>query len=129
MPIAVELSGLFAVFIVLMCVWGVLAPARITILVNRFASQGGLWLAVGLRLAIGVALWFAAPHSRAPMLLQALAILAVAAAVLLPFLGLARFKALIGWWAKMNPATQRLWCLVGVAFGGAILWALLPSAA
>jgi hypothetical protein len=127
-PFAVELSGLLGVFIVLMGAWGVLAPARLTVLVNRFASPGGVWIAAAIRLVLGFALWFAAPVSRAPLLLQVLGVLAIVAAVVLPLMGPARFKAMIAWWVDLSPAAQRVWSLVAVAFGAVILWALLPAA-
>lgn len=128
MPFAVEISGLLAVFTLLVGAWGVLAPSRIVEFVARFRSKGGLWYAAGIRLVFGLALWFAAPASRAPLLLQVLGVLALIAAVTLPFLGIERFKALIDWWTKLSPTAVRLNCLLAVAFGGAILWALLPAA-
>lgn len=128
MPLAVEISGLLGVFIVLMGAWGVLAPSRITDLANRFGSKGGLWFAAGIRLVLGFALWFAAPQSRAPLLLQVLGVAAIIAAVVIPFMGVDRFKAMIGWWAKLSTTSQRAWSLVAVAFGAAVLWALLPAA-
>ena len=128
MPFAVEISGLLSVFILLLGAWGVLAPSRITDMVNRFASKSGLWFAAGIRLVLGLALWFAAPVSRAPMLLQVLGVIALVAAIVLPLMGVARFKALIDWWTKLSPTAMRLNCLLAVAFGGVILWALLPAA-
>ena len=108
--------------------WGVLAPARLTILVNRFASPGGVWIAAAIRLVLGLALWFAAPVSRAPLLLQVLGVVAIVAAVVLPLMGVERFKAMVSWWVDLSPAAQRVWSLVAVAFGAVILWALLPAA-
>lgn len=128
MPFAVEISGLLGVFIVLMGAWGFLAPARITDLVNRFGTKGGLWFAAAIRLVLGLALWFAAPQSRAPVLLQVLGVVAIIAAVVIPFMGADRFKNLIAWWGKLSPTSQRLWSLFAVAFGAVILWALLPAA-
>jgi len=128
MPFAVEISGLLAVFVLLMGVWGVLAPSRITDLVIRFGSKGGLWVAAGIRLVLGLALWFAAPVSRAPLLLQVLGVIALVAAFVLPLMGVDRFKALINWWTKLSPTAMRFNCLFAVAFGGVILWALLPTA-
>ena len=128
MPFAVEISGLLAVFVLLMGVWGVLAPSRITDLVTRFGSKGGLWFAAGIRLVLGLALWFAAPVSRAPLLLQVLGVIALVAAFVLPLMGVDRFKALINWWTKLSPTAMRFNCLFAVAFGGVILWALLPAA-
>jgi len=128
MPFAVEISGLLSVFILLLGAWGFLAPSRITEMVDRFASKSGLWFAAGIRLVLGLALWFAAPVSRAPMLLQVLGVIALVAAIVLPLMGVTRFKALIDWWTKLSPTAMRLNCLLAVAFGGVILWALLPAA-
>ena len=128
MPFAVEISGLLAVFVLLMGVWGVLAPSRITDLVTRFGSKGGLWFAAGIRLVLGLARWFAAPVSRAPLLLQVLGVIALVAAFVLPLMGVDRFKALVNWWTKLSPTAMRFNCLFAVAFGGVILWALLPAA-
>ena len=128
MPFAVELSRLLGVFVLLVGVWGVLAPSRMVDFVKRFGTKGGLIFAVVIRVIIGLALWFAAPSSRAPLLLQVLGVLAIVAAVALPLMGLERFKALLLWWTKLSPAKQRLNSLFAVAFGAAILWALLPAA-
>ena len=125
---AVELSGLMGVLIVLMGAWGVLAPARITDFVSRFSSKGGLWASSVIRLVLGFALWFAAPESRAPLLLQVLGVVAIVAGIVIPFMGVDRFEALIGWWTRRSPGAQRLWSAVAVAFGAIVLWALLPVA-
>ncbi len=128
MPFAVEISGLLGVFTLLMGVWGVLVPSRLADFVTRFASKGGLWVSAAIRLAFGLALWFAAPASRAPLLLQVLAVVALLAAVVLPFMGVERFKRLIDWWTGLSPTAMRFNSLIAVAFGAAILWALLPVA-
>ena len=128
MPLAVEISGLLGVFVVLVGAWGVLAPSRMSTLVDRFGSTGGLWFAAAFRLVLGLALWFAAPQSRAPLLLQVLGVVAIIAAIVIPFMGIERFKAMLGWWTKLSTGSQRAWSLVAVALGAAILWALLPVA-
>ncbi len=128
MPLAVEISGLLGVFVVLVGAWGVLAPSRMSTLVDRFGSTGGLWFAAAFRLVLGLALWFAAPQSRAPLLLQVLGVVAIIAAIVIPFMGIERFKAMLGWWTKLSTGSQRAWSLVAIAFGAAILWALLPVA-
>jgi hypothetical protein len=128
MPFAVEISGFLGVFILLLGVWGVLAPSRITDFATRLSSKGGLWFAAGIRLVFGLALWFAAPASRAPLLLQVLGAVALVAAVIIPLMGVDRFKALVDWWTKLSPTAMRVSCLLAVAFGAVILWALLPAA-
>lgn len=128
MEFAVEVAGIFAVFVLLMCVWGVILPNRIIAFATRWANHRGLWVAASLRVAFGVALWFAAPASRAPLLLQVLGILTFLAGVSLPMIGLDRFTKLIEWSVERPPIVVRLWCLFGIALGGAILWALIPAA-
>lgn len=127
LPFAVELSGLFGVFMVLVGTWGFLAPRRLTELVLRFATKSGLFVAVAIRLAIGVALWFAAPHSRGPFVLKVLSVLMVVAALALSFMGLKRYEGLIEWWARLSAARQRGWTLLAIAVGATVLWTLLPS--
>lgn len=128
MPFAVELSRLLGVFVLLVGVWGVLAPSRMVDFVKRFGTKGGLIFAVVIRLIIGLALWFAAPSSRAPLLLHVFGVLVIVAAIAMPLMGLERFKALLLWWTKLSTTKQRLNSLFAVAFGAAILWALLPAA-
>jgi uncharacterized protein YjeT (DUF2065 family) len=43
-------------------------------------------------------------------------------------MGVDRFKALVDWWTKLSPTAMRVSCLLAVAFGAVILWALLPAA-
>jgi hypothetical protein len=129
MPFAVEISGLLAVFTLLMGIWGALAPSRIVDFATRFGTQGGLWFAAAVRVVFGLALWFAAPASRAPLLLQVLGVITLVAGVTLPFIGVGRFKALLDWWTKLSPTAMRFSCVFAIAFGAAVLWALLPAAA
>jgi hypothetical protein len=128
MEFAVEVAGIFAVFVLLICAWGVILPSRIVAFAARWANQRGLWVAASLRVAFGVALWFAAPASRASLLLQVLGILTFLAGVSLPMMGLDRFTKLIEWSVARSPIVVRLWCLFGIALGAAILWALIPGA-
>ncbi len=128
MELAVEVAGIFAAFVLLMCTWGVLVPTRIAAFATRWANQKGLWVAAALRLVFGVALWFAAPASRAPVFLHIFGALTVFAGVSLPMIGLRRFRALVKWGMERPPIVVRAWCLFGIALGGAILWALLPAA-
>ena len=128
MELAVEVAGIFAVFVLLICTWGVLVPTRIVAFATRWASQKGLWAAAALRLVFGIALWLAAPASRAPLFLQILGVVTILAGVSLPMMGLRRLKTLIEWGMERPLIVVRVWCLFGIALGGAILWALVPAA-
>ena len=128
MPFAVEISGLLAVFTLLMGAWGILVPSRLVDFATRFRSQGGLWFAAAVRVVFGLALWFAAPASRLPLLLQVLGAITLFAGLTLPFIGVDRFKALLDWWTKLSTTAKRFSAVFALAFGGVILWALLPAA-
>ena len=104
---------------------GLVSPARQVAFVSRWESSAGLWASAGIRLVFGLALWFVAPASRTPVVFQGLAVLSVVAALLLPFLGVARFTSILSWWRRQPPAFIRTWSVMAVAFGGFILWSAL----
>ena len=114
--------------LLLIGVWGVLVPSRLIAFAARFGTPRGLWFAAGIRVVLGLALWFAAPASRAPLLLQVLGAIALVAGLMLPFIGLERFKALLDWWTQLSPVAIRVSAVFSIAFGAAVLWALMPSA-
>jgi hypothetical protein len=113
-----------ALFIFVMGAWGVFAPGSIFAFISGWSSKTGFWLAVLLRLSFGLALWFAAPDTRSPMLLRGLGALAIVMAAALPAIGYARFERVIEWWTNRTPFVMRLWSLVAVAIGGLVLWSL-----
>ena len=70
-----------ALFIFVMGAWGVFAPGSIFAFISGWSSKNGFWLAVLLRLCFGLALWFAAPDTRLPIVLRALGALAIVMAM------------------------------------------------
>ncbi len=76
------------------------------------------------RLLLAVALWLAAPESRAPDLLRVFAALTFVAGVATPFVGVERAQRLYAWWAKRSPATVRAWAVLALALGLGLVWAL-----
>ncbi|MFO1434539.1 MAG: hypothetical protein U1F76_31405 [Candidatus Competibacteraceae bacterium] len=104
---------------------GLVSPARQVAFVSLWDSSAGLWTSAGIRLVFGIALWFVAPAARTPIVLQVLAVLAIVAAILLPFLGLARFQVILAWWCRQPPAVIRAWSVAAVAFGSFVLWSVL----
>ena len=104
---------------------GLVSPARQVAFVSQWESTTGLWASAVIRLVFGIALWFVASASRTPVILQMLAALSVAVALLLPFLGVARFQSLLSWWTRQPPAAIRAWSAVAMVFGSFILWSVL----
>ena len=113
-----------ALFVFVMGAWGVFAPGSIFAFISGWSSKTGFWLAVLLRLCFGLALWFAAPDTRLPMLLRVLGAVAIVSAATLPLIGYDRFERFIQWWTKQSNFAMRLWSLVALGLGGVVLWSL-----
>lgn len=120
----VVLALAVALFVFVMGAWGVFAPGSIFAFISGWSSKTGFWLAVLLRLSFGLALWFAAPDTRFPILLRALGALAIVMAATLPVIGYARFKRVIEWWTNRSHFVMRMWSLLAVLIGGVVLWSL-----
>ncbi len=104
---------------------GLVSPSRQVAFISRWESTTGLWVSAVIRLVFGIALWFVAPASLTPVILQVLAALSVVVALLLPFLGVVRFQSLLSWWCRQPPAAIRAWSAVALVFGLFILWSVL----
>lgn len=120
----VVLALAVALFIFVMGAWGVFAPGSIFTFISGWSSKAGFWLAVLLRLCFGLALWFVAPDTRLPILLQVLGAIAILSAASLPIVGYARFQRVLEWWTGRSPFVMRLWSLLATALGALVLWSL-----
>jgi hypothetical protein len=114
-----------SLLIIGMGVFGLASPAGLVTFIPPWQSQTGLWAASLVRLVFGVALWLVAPSSRTPVVLQVLAVVSGGSALVLPFMGVVRFTALLSWWSRQSPAFVRAWSAVAVLMGGFILWAVV----
>lgn len=113
-----------ALFMTGVGLFGLFAPHRLPALIALWRSERGLWTAAVVRVAFGVALWLAAPGSRAPLALHILAGITVGAGVALPVLGLARFLAILDWWISQPLRVQRVWMAFPAGLGLFLLWAI-----
>jgi hypothetical protein len=119
-------AGVSGVLIIAVGALGVVSPPRLLALVARSQSQRGLYVLAAIRVIIGAALFLAAAGSRAPALLHILGVISVVAGVATPFFGVHRFQAVLGWWSLRPAVVLRLWCLIVVLLGAAIVWAVAP---
>lgn len=120
--------ALFAVLIAALSLYGVLAPASLTrVVIGAMRGPLGMPVAVGARLVLAVLLWFVAPESRTPLALQVLAVVALAAALVLPLVGSERIVRLMDRIAAWPGGLLRFWCLFGVAFAAFLFWAVYPA--
>lgn len=118
--------AIFSLVIILLSTYGVIHPSSLTSFVRSFMGGLGLWVAVVVRLLLALLLWFSAPLSHTPVTFQVLAIIALVAAAALPLIGVQRIGKLLDWVASWRHLAIRLWCLLGVGFGGFLLWSVSP---
>jgi len=113
----------FAVIICMMSGFGVYAPGRLVELVMPvWEKKGSLYFAVIIRLVLGVLLILVAHDTKFPVAFQALGCVALVVAIIIPFTGRERLTRFIDWCSKRPPVVVRLWCLLGIAFGGFLLY-------
>jgi hypothetical protein len=102
----------------LVCLTGVMLPAQLLHAVKAsWQYPGAMYVAVMVRLAIGVLLVLAAPHSRFPLAFEVLGWVAIMAALLVPVVGRERIGRLLDWWSLRSNLSIRLWSLAGLVFG------------
>jgi hypothetical protein len=114
--------AVFGVLIVLACAWGFADASRLLEWVEKFSGAGGYVTAIIIRIGLGVAAWLGAPASLYPLFLQVIAVLSLAAAVALLFMGIDRYRQIIGWVRGFGPSLLRTWLLFGMLFGVALIW-------
>lgn len=105
---------------------GVAAPARLLDLVRRFQTPRGLYFAAAIRVIFGVALFLAAPASRAPGVIRILGAFTAAVGLVTPAFGLARYRRLLDWWSSRGEGFVRAWAAVALVFGLLLVYALFP---
>jgi hypothetical protein len=120
--IVIVLLGL-AVF--LLAAWGMIDRKRLMGFVKGIMDRPqGMVIAVGARIVMGLALIMAAPASKFPKGFQFLGVLALAAAIVLPFIGRRRLSALIGWFDHFGPILTRTWLILGLIFSGFLVYGI-----
>jgi hypothetical protein len=117
-----------ALFIgLLICALGTLGIATPEVFVRTvrfFQTPPTLYLALVIRVAVGVVLVLAAPASRAPRVLRVLGFLVVIGGVLTPFVGVRGAEAIIEWWSAGGAPLVRVWAGVALAIGIFIVYAV-----
>jgi hypothetical protein len=105
--------------------YGLARPHGLAAFASLWRTWTALWLAVGLRLAFGIALWNVAPISQAPMVLRVIGLLSMGAAIVLPMLGIERLRTLLDGWTRQSTAFLRTWSAAAALAGAFLLWAVL----
>jgi len=122
---ALLIVSVISIFVAGMGVLGLVLPTRMISFVSRWQSKTGLWVAFIVRLAFGISLWVVAPASRAPVVLQVLAVVSVVSALVIPLIGVSGLKSILSWWFSQSPVFRRVWFVAAVVLGVFILWSVL----
>jgi hypothetical protein len=120
--------GIVALLMAGMSLIGMASPSRLLWIVSRWQSWSGLKATSIVRLSFGIALLVVAPSSQTPETIDVLGILAIVSGLLLPFLGVARFRSALAWWSRQSAAFVRACMALGAAVGIFILWSVAAGA-
>jgi hypothetical protein len=116
---------LFGILITAVGLLGVISPGNLIRFVSvAWQSRAGLYLAIIVRLILGVALIRAASGSRFPDALGVLGVISILAALVASALGFDRLRGFVQWWATRPVAFTRAWALVAAGFGVFLVYAV-----
>jgi len=108
----------------LFAVWGLYAPLKLMYSVKAVMdADWGIYFAVLLRVALGVALVLSASDSRFPSVFTILGWVAIVAGLVAAILGRARLRRFVNWWVdRFSPSSIRLWVVFALAFGVTLIY-------
>ena len=120
------ISLAFGVLIAALGVFGLVSPSNLLRLEEYSRKLPVRYIASAIRLLMGVALFLAAPASRATGVLRILGVFIFVTGVITLFFGFERFRTLIDWWSAHGPALARVWAALALALGIFLVYALIP---
>ncbi len=121
------LALVLSLFVAALGVVGLISPMRLLEIARHFQSQVGLYAAAALRVVLGLALFFAAPASRAPKILRILGIIVLVAGLFTPLIGVERAHRLMDWWSTQGAVFMRVWAALALGFGFFLAYAVAPN--
>jgi hypothetical protein len=125
--LAAGFIAFFGLLVGASCLWALRRPQWLFGFAKPMLDRSWLLpLAIAIRLVLGIALLSVADASRFPTVFTVLGWIAIVAAVALPFIGMARIKALIDWMEALPLIVVRLWIVVGIGLGLVLLMGVYP---
>ncbi len=115
---------IMGIAICVFAIWGIQAPQKLAQwVIGMMEKDGAIYLAVAVRILLGLALIFAAQESRFPLVFLILGWIVIAAAFAAAFMGHERLRRLVHWWfEQFSPTGIRVWLLFAIAFGGFLIY-------
>lgn len=116
----------FGVLVACLGASAVVWPDRLVEFAETFLTVRGLWIAVALRLVLGMLLWTTAAASRTPLVFRVLGALYFVSGIALPILGLEFLNGMVEWGSALDDFALRGMGLVAALFGAFIVWSAAP---
>ena len=117
---------LFVIAIGLACIYGLAFPQKLMSQVDAiWQKKSGMYIAISVRLILGLHLIAIAPFSKFPIVLKLLGYLAIIAAIAIPIIGRERIDKLLKWFEQSPHYIIRLWLMLGLAFVGFLFYAVV----
>lgn len=112
----------FGAMITVMCLVGLAQPERFRAFFDIMTGRKRFVLAVGIRLLMGVLLWWLADELRHPHVMRILAVIALAAAVAILGMGQKRLDRMVSWWLGLGDGLLRVSLTFASAFGAYLVY-------
>lgn len=125
-----RLAFVFGLCILAVGIMGVIAPASVVWLAERFASPAPFYVLGAVRITFGLVLISVAPDSRVPKALRfmgGIIVLLGVITLITGFVAVEPARATIESWTHQSPAILRLTALFVVALGGFLAYACAPT--
>lgn len=118
------LAFLVVAFFLILGVMGLLVPQRLLAAAQFATTPTGVYVAAGVRFAVGIILLAVASRSRWPKVLRVLGILGVLGGVATLLLGGERARTIVDWLSAQDPILVRAFGIVALAIGSFIAYAV-----
>ena len=117
--------ALFGAAVIGLSIFGFVNPKGLTAFaVSVEQSRGGFYLAIGVRVVLGIMLLATASASRFPQVFRVLGVIFLAVAAIWPLLGFKRLRRFVRWWSGRPPVFIRAWMTVSVGVGAFLIYAV-----
>ena len=101
----------------------VVNPAFLRRLMKGLVRSHWIYAGAALRIVIGALFMLVAEETRFPTFILSFGVLLIVAGISKPLVGLERIARLISWSANRSNGFLRLWAIVALLLGAALIWA------
>ena len=112
----------FGAMITVMCLVGLAQPERFRAFFDVMTGRKRFVLAIGIRVVMGVLLWWLADELRHPHVMRIFAVIAIAAAVAILAMGQDRLDRMVDWWLGLGDGLLRVSLTFAATFGAYLVY-------